>query len=312
MTVVQFRVPAPESQAPMRSLPLLFLAAALVTASRARSLRRARLTVARLRAGRDGVVEGAGPIARDGDGRGAVLLLHGFGDTPQSLGYLAEHLHAAGWTVRAPLLPGHGRTLEAWNASDADEWLAAARGALAALRREQDGPVFLVGQSMGGALATSLAAEEPRVAGLVLLAPYLGMPRSLRLLARSGRLWGAAVPWVVAQDVRSIRDADERLRSLAYGAVSPRLLDELRRVVDRAAAAAAHVRMPVLALYSRGDNRIARVDAERGFAALGAPEKWLVWLDEPGHVVSVDVGREGAFALVERWLGRRGAARRPG
>ena len=39
-------------------------------------------------------------------------------------------MHAAGWSVYAPLLPGHGRSLRAFAASGADEWIGAARATL--------------------------------------------------------------------------------------------------------------------------------------------------------------------------------------
>lgn len=294
-----------------RHLPWIFAgAAALVGLTRRTAHRRARSVTARLRTGADGVVVGAESIRLEGVGRGAILLLHGFGDTPQSLARLARHLNAEGWTVHVPLLPGHGRSLEAFGASGEDEWLAAARAALHELRRDHH-PVFLLGQSMGGALATILAAETPDLPGLVLLAPYLGMPRSLRWLARSHAVWGVFTPWVTSFDERSIRDPNAREASLGYGALAPRLLAELLSVSERARAAAPQVSAPVLALYSTTDHRIAPTEAERGFAALGSREKWLVWLEGPGHVLSVDVGHEQVFRLVSQWVQRRGAVRRP-
>ena len=46
--------------------------------------------------GADGIADGAGGFTLTGvNGRG-LLLLHGSGDTPQSLRYLADRLHAAG------------------------------------------------------------------------------------------------------------------------------------------------------------------------------------------------------------------------
>jgi hypothetical protein len=56
--------------------------------------------------GPDGIIRGAEPIALGSGGRG-VLILHGFGDTPQSVSSLALELRAHGYTVRAPLLAGH-------------------------------------------------------------------------------------------------------------------------------------------------------------------------------------------------------------
>ena len=104
-------------------LPLvssLLAATALWRVAAARG--RERAVERRLRPGQDGVIPGAGPIRLDRPGGAhAVLLVHGFGDTPQTLGYLARDLHARGYTVRAPLLPGHGRTLRAFAASRATE-----------------------------------------------------------------------------------------------------------------------------------------------------------------------------------------------
>ena len=53
------------------------------------------------------VLPGAEPYAHDGGDIG-VLLVHGYTSTPQSMRGWAEHLAAAGYTVRLPRLPGHG------------------------------------------------------------------------------------------------------------------------------------------------------------------------------------------------------------
>src|ERR671933_423779 len=164
------------------------LAAALLW--RARSSARAveRAVAERLPVGADGVVPGAAASAlRQPAGEPApkegVLLLHGFGDTPQVFAYLAAELHARGYAVYAPLLPGHGRTLRDFAASTAEEWLAVAGEALREMR-ERYGRVAAVGLSMGGALATIEAARTDRLDALVLLAPYYDAPLALRRLAR--------------------------------------------------------------------------------------------------------------------------------
>src|SRR6476469_9839327 len=135
------------------------------------------------------ILKGAEPIELSGPGSSAVLLLHGFGDTPQTLSLLARRLQRAGYSVSVPLLPGHGRTMDAFKASNADQWLDAARNALSDLRTRH-AAVLIAGLSMGGALATILAAEHPDVPAVALIAPYLGMPRLLRAAAATHRLWG--------------------------------------------------------------------------------------------------------------------------
>lgn len=279
------------------------VAAAVVT--RRRALRRhAALLDARAGLGADGVLEGAATIdlgAPAGAADRAALVLHGFGDTPQSVGHLAGYLNACGWAVRAPLLPGHGRTLRSFGGSTAGEWLELARAELAALRARHR-QVVLVGQSMGGALATILAAESPAPPALVLLAPYLGMPAGVRRLARFHQLWSPLLPYVDSGGATSILDDEERQRSLAYGAVSGRVLRELLAVVERAQAAQPRVLVPLLLVQSRRDNRIAEAVTRDAFARFGSERKRLVWLDEGGHVLAVDRGRERLFALVSAWL----------
>ena len=52
---------------------------------------------------------GAEPFAHDGNEVG-VLVCHGYSSTPQSMRPWAQHLADQGYTVRLPLLPGHGTT----------------------------------------------------------------------------------------------------------------------------------------------------------------------------------------------------------
>jgi carboxylesterase len=282
---------------------LLGLGAAMAAAGwRTRVMRRSERDVAtRLPVAADGIVVGAEAISLPADTGRAVLVLHGFGDTPQTVTRLADHLHALGWTVRVPLLPGHGRSLSAFAASGADAWLACARTELAALRRAHE-VTALVGVSMGGALATILADGDAELPALALIAPYVSMPTRMRWLVRFHHVWGAVVPYLQARSERSIHDPAERAKSLAYGVVTPRLVAELSRIVRLARRAAAGVRAPTLVVQSREDNRIPPAAAERAFALYGAAERRLVWTTGNGHVITVDYGREQVFELVSGWL----------
>ena len=275
---------------------------AMVVAVRTAATARARSAVAaRLTLGADGIVVGASTIDLPADGNRAVLMLHGFGDTPQTMGYLATYIHAQGWSVRVPLLPGHGRTLTEFAASRSDEWIQLAREELAAMCDRFD-VVAIVGQSMGGSLATILAAESPNVQALALLAPYLSMPTRLRRAAGMHHLLGTVMPFLRGGGERSIRDPGEVAKNLAYGYTTPRLVFELGRVVDRARDAAPRVAVPVLVVQSRQDNRIPPEAAERAFALFGAKERRLVWTEGNGHIISVDYGRQAVFAAVSEWL----------
>ena len=254
------------------------------------------------------ILKGAETIDLQAEGSPGVLLLPGFGDTPQTVSLLARRLAKAGYSVLAPLLPGHGRTMEAFTKSRADDWVDAARGSLLEMR-DRHAAVSIVGLSMGGALGVVMAAEVQDISSLILIAPYVGMPLQLRVAARTHWLWGRTAGEINARNPRSIRDPIEREKNIAYGAVTGRALFELSRIVKRAREALTDVTAPTLIVQSREDPRISPGVAEFELKELGAREKQLIWTEGAGHIITVDYGRERVFSEVEKWLqmyGRRG------
>ncbi len=253
---------------------------------------------------------GAEAIDLREEGSHGALLLHGFGDTPQTLARLATTLKSGGYGVYAPLLPGHGRTMAAFTKSGADEWAQAAKNAFVEMRARHRS-VSVVGLSMGGALAIALTADVLDVSALALIAPYIEMPRLLRVAASTHRLWGRFVGEISAQNPWSIRDPIEREKNLAYGSVTGSGLYQLLKVVRRARKAFADVRAPTMLIQSRDDPRCSPRGAEQAMKLLGAREKKLVWTESAGHVITVDYGRERVCSEVKHWLDthtREGAA----
>src|SRR3954467_8823970 len=92
------------------------------------------------------ITGGAQTIDLQEEGSPGVLLLHGFGDTPQTLALLARHLHKCGYSLYAPLLPGHGRDMAAFRRTGADDWIDAAREAFVQMRSRHE-HVSIIGLS---------------------------------------------------------------------------------------------------------------------------------------------------------------------
>jgi carboxylesterase len=253
--------------------------------------------------GPDGIVLGAGPIQLDRPDPPAALaalLIHGAGDTPQVFADMATFLHHRGFAVRAPLLSGHGKALAEFSRVSARRWLEDVEHEYASMR-ERHAYVGVVGLSMGGALAVTLAARHD-VPTLVLLAPYLAMPSGLRGAARTTAFWGALCPYFPSHGERSIRDQAAASRGRGQGLFTPAALRGLYETLVDATKALPQVRAPTLVIQSREDNRISRASAERAFARLGAPEKELQWIDGAGHVITVDFGHEHVFELAAAWM----------
>jgi carboxylesterase len=264
------------------------------------------LSMNRRRLGPNGIVIGGEGFVLPRENAPAVLLLHGAGDTPQTLRYLGDYLHARGFHVAAPLLPGHGRSVAEFRRVSADALTAAARTHYAELRATHAW-VGIIGLSMGGALGVQVAADNPDLPALGLAAPYLAMPVRIERAAHLSWLWGPLVPIVQSSEGVSIRNPAEQERNRAYGVFTAAALRALQQTVQRASDALPSVIAPTLVVQSREDNRISVGAAERAFAKLGAKEKRLEWISGAAHVITVDFGREHVFELLASWMRAHGA-----
>lgn len=239
---------------------------------------------------------------QEGNSHG-VLLLHGFGDTPQTLSLLARHLHHAGYDVRAPLLPGHGRSLEDFKKSGRREWLAFAREEFSRMRAAHR-RISLGGLSMGGSLAAIVAAEARNLSALVLIAPYLDMPLTHKVASAFHWLWGPFTGMRKSRDPRSILNPGERAKNLGYGVYSAALIYELWRLGAQARHVLPRISAPTLVMQSKADPRLKPATTEKAFASLSIRDKKLVWTEGGGHIITVDYGREKVFAEFTGWIAK--------
>lgn len=200
-----------------------------------------------------------------------------------------------------PLYPGHGRTPEEFFRSRASQWVGSARDAFLELRSACSS-VAIVGLSMGAAIAAVLASELEGVAALVLIAPYVGMPLELRMAAATQWIWGRFAGTMKSRSPESIRNPEEAAKNLGYGVINGRTLRELWRVARWGRAALPKVVSPTLVVQSRHDPRVAPKVALDAFKRVGAEKKKLVWLEEGGHIITVDYGRETVFSETIAWL----------
>jgi len=258
--------------------------------------------------GEAGVRSGAETIdMQEGNSHG-ILLLHGFGDTPQTLDLLSRYLFERGFDVRAPLLPGHGTSVSAFVQSRRKDWLACARQELASLQATHES-VSVAGLSMGGAIAAILAAENPQLCALVLIAPYLDVSAFQRFASASHWIWGPLAGVRKSSSPRSILNPEERARNLGYGVYTGRLLYELWRLAVQGRHSLRKVSVPTLLLQSRADPRIPPAVAERALDALASREKKLEWIEGGGHIITVDYGRDKVFEEVANWIAAQSSSK---
>ncbi|MBG6056369.1 pimeloyl-ACP methyl ester carboxylesterase [Salinibacterium sp. CAN_S4] len=137
-----------------------------------------------------------GRIAYDVQGTGPlVVLVPGMGDLRTGYRFLAPELVAAGYTVATTDLRGHGDSDTTFSAYGDPE----TAGDIAALIDELGGKAVIGGNSLAAGAAVIVAAEHPaKVAGLVLLGPFVRNPQASAFekwmfRAMMAPLWAASV-----------------------------------------------------------------------------------------------------------------------
>ncbi len=258
-----------------------------------------------------GIVAGAEPIDLDppaGSDRptSAVLMLHGFVGSRGDFNGLGERLAARGFHVRMALAPGHGREPKEWSKPTPAEVLDHAREELAALKKDY-ATVDVVGFSMGGSVATILAAEGG-VRRCVLLAPYYGVTHKW-WYGLPTETWtamlGPVVPYVKkSKYFVKVNREEAKDQIYSYHVVSTKgartlmaLGEEARRPETLAA-----VTCPVLMIISDGDDASSPRRAREAFAGLTNAPAQAVWLQRSNHHLLWDYEREEVMAEVEAFL----------
>lgn len=248
------------------------------------------------------------PFDLVGDGEVGVVLLHGFTGTPFEVRYLGEQLARAGLTVHAPLLPGHGTSLDDLDRTTWRDWTAAVARAVADVRA-RCGRVAVVGQSLGGLLALHAASEDPGIACVASLAAPLwleGLSARVAGWTTTGLLRGRvrALPKLGGSDVR---DRRARAENPCYPAIPTRALGELLAFFRVADAALAQVAQPVLVLHATQDHTAPVACAHRIAARTRAVRVRI--LAESYHLIAIDVERDIVAAEVIAFVRRYARAR---
>jgi acylglycerol lipase len=247
--------------------------------------------------------------AANGPPKAVILGLHGFGDYRKAWEEPAEIWAKAGITTYSYDQRGFGAspTRGRWPGTQALVGDAKAMAVL--LRAQYPGvPLYLAGESMGGAVALVAADENADVDGLILAGTALRSRDTFGPLANAG-LWFFAhtIPWMPngptsidfqptdnPKTLEKLRNDKMMLRGarldMGYGLVD---------LMDDARAAAPHVRLPYLMLHGLGDRIIPqepvraaikvmppRADSRLAFYKNGYH---LLLRDKEGKLVATDV-----------------------
>ena len=96
-----------------------------------------------------------------------IVLVHGYTGSPSSMRPWAEYLNQRGYTVRVPLLPGHGTKPEDLNDVKWQQWPEKVESEISELFKTCS-KVFVCGLSMGGGTTLFIATKTAnKLSGII-------------------------------------------------------------------------------------------------------------------------------------------------
>lgn len=261
--------------------------------------------------------------------KGVMLALHGFNDHGAAFAAISDSLNDAGYLLYAYDQRGFGQSEHAGRWAGHDVMAADARLALKLLRERHPGlPLYLLGKSMGGAVAllAMAHADTPPLDGTLLVSPAVVgeavMPGHQRLAL-----------WLAERLVPGLPLSVEFGQALGYRPTDqPRVMAELRAdplvldyptvaavagladLMEAASLAAPRVQGEVLLLYGKRDDLVpvrAVCKLIDVLIASDAADRWRLRVFPEGyHMLTRYSGAAATRADLLRWLdGSRSAPR---
>ncbi len=224
--------------------------------------------------------------------RVGFLLIHGFTASTAEVRLLAEKLHKDGYTVSAPLLPGHITSPEDMNQCAWEDWYGAVERHYLDLKRQVD-TVFVGGESMGALLTLMLASRQSDIKGLLCYAPAIFVKKVwlahflkyfVRYQAKGGK--EDNLPWkgYTVNPIHAVAQLHE-------------LQLQTRKVLPS-------ITTPTAIFASRIDTSIAPQSADVLHQNIGSKDKEIHWFNASSHCMIIDKQLDDIYSVTHKFIKR--------
>ncbi|NLO80262.1 MAG: alpha/beta hydrolase [Xanthomonadaceae bacterium] len=245
-----------------------------------------------------------------------VLALHGFNDYRNAFAGVGPYLASRGIVTYAYDQRGFGATVDRGYWPGTARMVADARNMIELLRAEHpDLPVYLLGESMGGAVSIATVAQEAvreLVDGVVLVAPAVWARQTMPWYQR----WALAVARTVAPGWRPTghslkRQASDNIEMLRALGRDPLVIKKTRidavaglaDLMDTALASASRLRTRTLVLYGERDEIVPKLPTCRMLQTLPEGGDWKLALYPDGyHMLTRDLNGQRVIADIATWI----------
>ena len=219
-----------------------------------------------------------------------VVLLHGFTATTAEVRLLADYLRGFGYTLVAPLLPGHGTQPAELNKTSWVDWYEAAEGAYLELRGKCT-KLFVCGESMGALLALLIASRYAQVDGVIAVAPAL-------------RIHGIGLSRIMQYFVkfRPKNQAEDNLPWKGYTVYPVRGLAQVAKLQNVVQKELENITQPLLVFMGGKDASIHPESGKIIIDAVRSSEKELIYMPDSPHVMLLAEDKEVIFQKIHEFI----------
>lgn len=248
------------------------------------------------------IVKGAEPLFLNKSNETVVLLLHGLGGTPIEMKELGEFLGEKNFSVVIPLLPYQGRDYNSIKKLDIDSVYLEVEKIYNYLKKDYNN-VYVGGLSTGGSLSLKLA-ENHEVKGVISLSTPIFY--GYKFLGDS-TLYFFKIMKIITPNLRRIeyglaRDKNVKKKLPSFDRLPTRVLLEGEKLRIETKNNLYKIYSPILIIQSKFDNRATPYSAEYIYKNVNSKEKKLVYLNNSGHVITMDYDKEIVFKEVSEFI----------
>lgn len=235
------------------------------------------------------------------EGTLGALLIHGHTGSVVETRPMGEYLARKGFSVRCPLLPGHGTAPQDLTRIRWQAWAGEVESALRELQSRCD-VVFVGGLSLGSLLALWLGAGHPEIAGLIPMSPAIKVTNRMFPLTLGLRYFFKFSPFAPPED--NLGDPEAIHRSWHYDELPMWSASEVYLLQRRVRSMLPKIRQPILIFQGRRDPQLDPQAAQIVNDGVSSTDKAVIWLQNSGHNLLVDGQRESVWQQSYEWMVR--------
>ncbi|MBD7937007.1 carboxylesterase [Cytobacillus sp. Sa5YUA1] len=230
-----------------------------------------------------------------GNGKRAVLLLHGFTGNTADVRMMARFLEGKGYTCHAPLYKGHGVPPEELVHTGPEDWWQDVMNGYQHLKEMGHEEIAIAGLSLGGVFSLKLGYTVP-VKGIVTMCAPMHIKSEEVMYdnvvdyARQYKKLEGKSPEQIEEEVAKFKETPmNTLKALQA------LIADVRHNVDM-------IYSPTFVVQSREDHMINTESANIIYNEVENDQKQIKWYEESGHVITLDKERDQLHEDVYQFL----------